>query len=76
MKRKFIRYGGTKLLVDIPDPPPKPTYTNLWMEYKETLQQVFATKHSFYCWAGQHYSYKPFPTIEQIMADRQEQIGV
>jgi len=72
-KRIFIQQAGIKQLVDVPLPPPKPTYAKLWLEHKEVLQQFFATKHSLYTWAGQRYD--RFPTIEQIITDRQEQLG-
>ena len=74
IKREFVRYGGVKLLVVVPPKPkPVPPYAKMWREHKEVLQQFFATKHSLYTWAGQRYD--RFPTIEQIVTDRQEQLG-
>ena len=73
MKRRFVQYaGGMKQLVDIPHPS-KPSYGKLWSEHKETLQQFFDSKQSFFGWAGQRYN--RFPTIDQIITDRQEQLG-
>lgn len=71
IKRKFVRYGITKHLVDIPDKPkPVPPYATMWKEHK-SLSKLFVTKNSFFGWT-QRYHYKDVPAFEQVVEDRLE----
>ena len=69
IKREFIGQGCSKILVEVPPPPPKPTYAKLWREHNEVLSKLFATPHSFYGWT-QRYSYGEIPPLEKIISDR------